>query len=67
MQEMELVPEAQRQMNACGAGAAAGTLGFAREMGANKALILEHTDSHQVSGNQNFDGTYVGYGSAIIG
>jgi len=67
MQERELVPEALDRMNACGAGAAAATLGFARELGARRGFLVEHTDSHEAGGGAFFDGTYVGYGSVVFG
>lgn len=47
---VERIPdEAARRRNACGPGALAAALAFARERGARKAVLLEHTNSHDVA------------------
>lgn len=44
-----VIPEAARQLNACGPGAIAATLAAARSLGATRAVLLEQTSSAEVS------------------
>jgi hypothetical protein len=48
MREQELVAEAQEHRNACGAGAVAAAVGYARELGATDATLLDYTTSFEV-------------------
>ena len=66
MEAESLVPEARSRMNACGAGAAAAALAFAREMGADRAFLVEHTDSQEVQPDPWSD-IYVGYAGVVFG
>ncbi len=65
MDAESLVPEARSRMNACGAGAAAAALAFSREMGADRAFLVEHTDSQQARPDPWSD-IYVGYGGVVF-
>ncbi|MFQ6049059.1 MAG: AmmeMemoRadiSam system protein B [Phycisphaerae bacterium] len=48
----QIVPEARRNHNACGAGAVAATIAACRQCGADRAVVLEHTTSYEVLGGQ---------------
>ncbi len=61
----KVVPEARANMNACGAGAAAACISFAMELGASRAVLLEHTDSATVRPDP-WGNTYVGYASIVL-
>ena len=65
MDAESLVPEARARMNACGAGAAAAALAFARESGADRAFLVEHTDSQEARPDPWSD-IYVGYAGVIF-
>jgi MEMO1 family protein len=41
-----VLQEAERRHNACGAGAVAATIGYARELGATQGSLLHYTTSH---------------------
>jgi len=47
----EIVAEARRSSNACGAGAIAATVAAAKAMGAGRAALVEYTTSHDVMGD----------------
>lgn len=47
MRADEVLTEAERHANACGAGASAAAIGFALEAGAIRGLLLHHTTSHE--------------------
>ncbi len=47
----DVVAEARRSSNACGAGAIAATAAAAKAMGADKAALIEYTTSHDVMGD----------------
>ncbi len=48
MESDQLVPEAKRHQNACGAGAAAATVAACRRSGATRGILLRHATSAQV-------------------
>lgn len=60
-----VVPEAAHHRNACGSGAVAATLAALREMGADRAVLLEHTTSREVSGHES-DSSAVGYAGLVF-
>ena len=69
MEAENVIVEAQRRQNACGAGAIAATIAACREMGASRGVVLEYTNSYQVMretypGSQ--DDTTVGYASVVF-
>jgi len=70
MQAEMVVPEAEKRMNACGAGAIAASIAACKEMGAARAVVLEYTNSYQVMRETypgNLDDTTVGYASVVFG
>ncbi|MCD6519107.1 MAG: AmmeMemoRadiSam system protein B, partial [Anaerolineae bacterium] len=44
----EIVPEASTRHNACGAGAIAAAIGYAKELGARQGVLLHYTTSYDV-------------------
>ena len=65
----EIVPEANANANACGAGAIAATIAACKAMGADRGLVLEYTNSYEVVHAQNPDDpddTTVGYASVVF-
>jgi len=48
MRAQQIVEEARRHHNACGAGAIAASITYAAEMGATKGTLLHYTNSHEV-------------------
>ena len=61
--------EADRQANACGAGAIAATVAACREMGATRGLVLGYTNSFEIIHAQEpnaTDDTTVGYASVVF-
>jgi AmmeMemoRadiSam system protein B len=65
--EAERIPrEALVHRNACGSGALAAATAFARELGAKRASVLEHTDSHEVAGQGEPFETAVGYAGMVF-
>lgn len=46
LQAREVLREAATRYNACGAGAIAAAIGYARELGASEGLLLDYTTSH---------------------
>ncbi len=65
MRAEEIVPAAARDHSACGAGAVAATVAFARAAGCAQGLLLEHTTSYEVMP----DGEarhFVGYGAMVF-
>ncbi len=65
----QVVPEARRHMNACGAGAIAATLAAARTLGAAKGHVLRYTTSFDVmmerTGRADTDAA-VGYAGVVF-
>ena len=49
MAASEIVPEADRHQNACGAGAMAATVAAAQVLGAGRGYLIEHTTSYDVA------------------
>ncbi len=47
MRATDIVPEAERHANACGAGAIAVAIVFASQLGARQGILLQHTTSHE--------------------
>ncbi|MCP4593712.1 MAG: AmmeMemoRadiSam system protein B, partial [bacterium] len=60
-----VVPEADEHRNACGAGAIAATVSAVRSLGANRAVLLEHTTSFEVSGRRG-GADSVGYAGVVF-
>ena len=60
-----IVPESRAHQNACGAGAVAATLAAVRELGAERAILLEHTTSSEVVGASGA-GNSVGYAGIVF-
>jgi len=63
MKSEEIVREASNNYNACGSGAMAAAVSAAKEMGAKKGILIEHTTSYEVSREKEF---YMGVGYAGI-
>jgi len=61
----DIVPEAQRNHNACGAGAVAAAVAAARGLGAARARLLEYTTSADVLGETHPDRA-VGYAGLVF-
>jgi hypothetical protein len=61
----DAVPEAMAHHNACGPGAIAATLGYARAAGAERGQLLEYKTSHDVSRDPVFD-LGVGYAGVVF-
>ena len=61
----EVIPEAYRHYNACGAGAIAATLAFAKARGIHSATLLDYTTSMDVYPQGDKD-SFVGYSSFIM-
>jgi AmmeMemoRadiSam system protein B len=61
----EIVDEAERHHNACGAGAIAAAMGCAAELGAARGVLLDHTTSHQVR-PLGPPSDLVGYGAVVF-
>ena len=62
----DIVPEASQHRNACGSGAVAAAVAFARARGATEGTVIERTDSHEVDGNEHEFTHAVGYAGVII-
>jgi AmmeMemoRadiSam system protein B len=60
-----ILPEAASHQNACGAGAVAATLAAARCLGADRAALLEHTTSREVTGDASAQDA-VGYAGIVF-
>lgn len=58
--------EALIHRNACGSGALAAVTAFAREQGARKGTVLEHTDSYTVGGEKGPFEMAVGYAGILF-
>ena len=54
LREADIVPEAGRNMNACGAGAMAATVAAARALGCAGGLTVEYTTSYDVVPDREF-------------
>ena len=62
----KVVAEAERNRNACGSGAVAAALGWAREMGAKEGVLLEYTTSHDVMREEERPTMFVGYAAVVF-
>ncbi|HUW83710.1 MAG TPA: AmmeMemoRadiSam system protein B [Phycisphaerae bacterium] len=69
MESERIVPEAAAHQNACGAGAIAATIAACKQLGADEAVVLEHTTSSEVLGGQGagFMADSVGYVGMVFG
>jgi AmmeMemoRadiSam system protein B len=54
MKAEDIVPEANKSMNACGAGAMAATVAAARALGCGEGLTIEYTTSYDVVPEREF-------------
>lgn len=65
MKAEDIVQDAEQRMNACGPGAMAAAVGYAREMGSTRGVLLEHTTSHDVrpEGEPRY---FVGYAGLVF-
>lgn len=61
----EIVPEARSRQSACGAGALAAAVAYARSRGAREGALLERTDSHEVRGAGEPFTMAVGYAGIV--
>ena len=68
MQAEDILPEAAENHNACGAGAIAATIAFARRRGVKKAELLAHTDSGSIMAEKmgTTSSESVGYASIVF-
>ena len=69
MKAEKIVPEADANGNACGAGAIAATIAACRACGATRGICLEYTNSYEVvhaSFPNDPDDTTVGYASVVF-
>lgn len=68
LREETIVGEARANWNACGPGAVAATIAACKALGATRAVLLEHTTSHDVLRGLDPDGDdSVGYAGMLIG
>ncbi len=65
MHEESIIPEAEADGNACGAGAMAATVAAAKSLGAEKGILLEHTSSFDAHPEGEFR-MAVGYAGIIF-
>lgn len=65
MQAEEVIVEAERHRNACGAGAIAATVAAAKELGATQGYLLEHTTSQDIMPDRPAS-DFVGYAGIIF-
>ncbi len=65
MQAERIIPEAEADWNACGAGAMAAAIAAAKSLGAEKGILLEHTTSFDVHPEGEFR-MAVGYAGIIF-
>ena len=65
----KIVPEVQHNHNACGAGAVAALLGACRQLGANSAQVLWHTNSYETLAKVHPQPPThaVGYAAVVVG
>lgn len=69
MDAESVVPEAGRNRSACGSGAIAATVAACRDLGAEQAVLLEHTTSYEI-GKRLFAESHamsVGYAGIVFG
>ena len=64
MKASEVVPEASNSISACGPGALAATVAAARELGAQRGILLEHTTSCEVRPERSIE-DFVGYAAIL--
>lgn len=62
----QILVEAERNGNACGPGALAAVVAFARALGAEGGMLLERTDSHEVAGGGEPFRMAVGYAGIVF-
>lgn len=65
LKEREIVREANAHHNACGAGAIAATVAWARSMGAKRGTLLHYTTSFDVM-PQGYPTMFVGYAGIVF-
>lgn len=65
MEEERVIGEAQAHHNACGAGAVAATIAYAKELGAAEGRLLHYTTSYDVF-PQGQPTDMVGYGAVVF-
>jgi AmmeMemoRadiSam system protein B len=63
--EDKVVDEAMENQNACGSGAIAATLAFAKEKGKSKGVLLDYTTSWDVFPEREID-NFVGYSAVVF-
>jgi hypothetical protein len=65
--QAEPIPgEARAHRNACGPGALAAAVAFARELGTRQGTVLEHTSSYEVTGKASPFEMGVGYAGVVF-
>jgi len=64
-----VIPQAASDRSACGAGAIAATIAACRQLGAQQALLLEHTTSYEVARRMHDESATlaVGYAGIVFG
>ncbi len=62
----EIVPEATRNLNACGGGALAATVAYARALGVKKGELLHYTTSYDVLPEDEEPSDFVGYAGIVF-
>lgn len=69
LREEAIVPEVQKSLNACGAGAIAAMLAACKELGANRAELLHHATSYETLASvaPQPPENAVGYASIVVG
>ncbi len=65
MEAEAIVPTAERDRSACGAGAVAATVAYARVGGCARGIVLEHITSHDVMPDGEAS-HFVGYGAVVF-
>jgi AmmeMemoRadiSam system protein B len=64
-----VIPQAATDRSACGAGAVASAIAACRQLGADQAVLLEHTTSYEVAGRTFYESPAmaVGYAGIVFG
>ncbi|MFC1493116.1 AmmeMemoRadiSam system protein B [candidate division KSB1 bacterium] len=65
MEPDKIIDEAREKRNACGSGALSATVSYAKEMGADKGILLDYTTSHEVYTEGDFK-MGVGYAGLVF-
>ena len=66
MQPEKMLSTAEKNYNACGAGAAAAAVAAAKELGRTQGILLAHTDSNTIMAEKMSSGSSESVGYAAI-